>query len=74
MMKIIFLKQKMTEGFLQNQIKSTLQSLRVAYGNPPSFTREAEMRSPVNVNLTSHGVGRWLAAAVGLLLIYDNLR
>ena len=32
----------MTEGFLQNHIKSTLQSLRVAYGNPPPFTREAE--------------------------------
>ena len=32
----------MTEGFLQNHIKSTSQSLRVAYGNPPPFTREAE--------------------------------
>ena len=29
----------MTEGFLQNHIKSTLQSLRVAYGNPPLFTQ-----------------------------------
>ena len=29
----------MTEGFLQNLIKSTLQTLRVAYGNPPPFTQ-----------------------------------
>ena len=53
----------MTEGFLQNHIKSTLQSLRIAYGNPPPFTREAEMRLLVNVNFISHTVGRWLAAA-----------
>ena len=39
-----FWNKKMTEGFLQNHIKSTLQSLRVAYGNPPPFTREAEMQ------------------------------
>jgi hypothetical protein len=38
-----FWNKKMTEGFLQNHIKSTLQSLRVAYGNPPPFTREAEI-------------------------------
>ena len=32
------------------------------------------MRLPVNVKLTSNGVGWWLAAAVRLLLIYDGLR
>ena len=45
---VVFWNKKMTEGFLQNHIKSTLQSLRVAYGNPPPFTREAEIRSPAN--------------------------
>ena len=32
------------------------------------------MRLPVNVKLTSNGVGRWLAAAVRLSLINDNSR
>ena len=42
----------MTEGFLQNHIKSTSQSLRVAYGNPPPFTQgRLDMRLSVNVNL-----------------------
>ena len=45
----------MTEGFLQNHIKSTLQSLRVAYGNPPPFTREAEMRLSVNSQQIKNG-------------------
>ena len=35
----VVFRRKMTEGFLQNHIKSTLQSLRVAYGNPPLFTQ-----------------------------------
>ena len=50
----------MTEGFYK--INTTIPSPYIR--SAPPFTQERlNMRSPVNVNLTSHGVGRWLAAA-----------
>ena len=60
---VVFLEQKMTEGFLQNHINSTLQSLRLTFVRHLPLQGRLNMRSPVNVHLTSHTVGRWLAAA-----------
>ena len=38
------------------------------------MTAPSKMGRKHKLNLISHTVGRWLAAAVRLLLIYDNLR
>ena len=65
-----FLETKNDWGILQNHIKSTLQSLRVAYGNPPPFTQgRLDMRLSVNVNLyvIYCGQGRALSAKGSLV-------
>ena len=38
------------------------------------MTAPSKMGRKHKLNLISHGVGRWLAAAVGLLIMYVGLR